>query len=62
MREIKPCPFCGSECVAAAYLFNPEPKKIYRVMCIDCGVRTDFFKTKNQAYKLWNTRTSSCEK
>jgi len=62
-KDIRPCPFCGSE----AYLNNYEqPKGCHRkiVMCghIDCpmSIPPDGFlrATKKEALEIWNKRHS----
>jgi len=53
------CPFCGSN---DAQLWDNTSeivwKHAYQVMCIECGVRTYFFRTKDEAVNSWNRRIS----
>lgn len=57
--ELKLCPFCGSNDVE---LWDNDAdvvwKHAYQVMCRECGVRTLFFKTQDEAVKSWNRRIS----
>lgn len=48
MKELKPCPFCGSENIVTVG---------YTIFCNDCGckIETDGFETEEQAIEMWNT-------
>lgn len=54
MKELKPCPFCGSEKVAVAYSFTD----IYMIKCLNCGALTSFQgkEEKDTAIARWNKR------
>jgi len=54
MKEIKPCPFCGSEKVAGAHSFTG----IYMIKCLNCGAIASFCgkEEKIKAIDAWNTR------
>lgn len=52
-KELKPCPFCGGD----AYIANPEPNALWRVICItDCGAG-NYLSNRTAAIAAWNTRT-----
>ena len=49
MEELKKCPFCGGEAILeGTYMFD--------VICTKCGVRTSWYKTKEEAIEAWNRR------
>lgn len=54
--ELKPCPFCGSE----VFFTKNDIKDVYYVCCDDIACEmhpeTDYYKTKSEAAKIWNTR------
>ena len=58
---IKPCPFCGREpkLMEEAICYKDCGYTVMRyVKCIglDCGIRTDAFKDKKEAIRIWNAR------
>lgn len=55
---LNPCPFCGSVCVEVETL----PDTTYAVMCQECGARGGRKWNKEDAIKVWNTRTREEEK
>lgn len=59
MSEIplKPCPFCsGTADIVELGMGNPFIT--YRVMCMDCSVRTLAFKDKKDCVLAWNRRVT----
>ena len=50
MKELKPCPFCGSTDI---WIMN-DP--YFWCWCIGCGVETLTYYTKEELIKAWNTR------
>jgi len=50
MNTLKYCPFCGNE---PNYFMLVRQWKVF---CEDCGIRTQGFDTKKQAFKAWNKR------
>ena len=60
-ERLRPCPFCGAK-EDKVELWDDETdvvwKHAYQVMCIECGVRTYFFRTKDEAVNSWNRRIS----
>lgn len=52
----KSCPFCGgeAECSDSSCTVNGEFK--WTVECLNCGVMTSPFETKEDAIKAWNRR------
>lgn len=59
MRDIplKPCPFCG-KCAVVVKLGFAHTSFTYRVMCVNCSVRTLAHKDENSCIKDWNRRVS----
>lgn len=53
-KELRECPFCGGE---AELLDYPEVEA-YCVACLECGVETLFYSSKEKVIKDWNTRTN----
>jgi len=53
MSELKPCPFCGGK----AYLANPEPNALWRVICTNDCREGEYVSNRTAAIALWNTRT-----
>ena len=51
LRTIKKCPFCGQE----AYVGDNWDGQL-AVICCFCGCRTMYYKTRDEAVKIWNTR------
>lgn len=60
---LKQCPFCGSKWTQARYINHPFDEHHvyggYRGECVDCGVTTKAYKTREEAVDAWNMR--SCE-
>lgn len=54
--ELKACPFCEN----AAYLVRGNVER-FNVVCGngDCGVRTIFYRTAEDAVAAWNRRATS---
>ena len=53
-KELKPCPFCGSESVEYDYrAFKIQP---WSVHCMWCHIRTDVYRTQEEALNVWNRR------
>ena len=61
MDKLLPCPFCGAEestdeGATGIWVWRvPEGSRIWLVQC-ECGARTHFKFTKEEAIKVWNTR------
>jgi Lar family restriction alleviation protein len=53
MRELRPCPFCGSR---AELLHSTEG---CRVECCGCGAESDIAKSDYEANRAWNSRIES---
>lgn len=57
MKELKQCPFCGSE---AAIIDTGDyfPKMIfYRIICkSSCTMQARLYRTIEESVKAWNTR------
>lgn len=60
---LKQCPFCGSKWTQTRYINNSFDEHHvyggYRGECVDCGVTTKAYKTREEAVDAWNMR--SCE-
>lgn len=61
MKDLKPCPFCGSKAI-----FETHGEKLpnfgIAVRCsniLECGCRFEFFDTKEWAIKTWNRRADN---
>lgn len=62
MAKFKLCPCCGGK----AKDFSERRwwdgiDVAYRIKCTDCGMRTEWFKTKQFAREAWNRRASDVE-
>ena len=58
MKELSPCPFCGSQKITVYYELNDIGD--YQVQCDECGAETrpeGFRYTREEALKDWNQRT-----
>ena len=64
-KELKPCPFCGSEAevVTVDYQSGNRHRHRFDVTCKneDCRVSTPSFNTRQRAINYWNTRPQSGE-
>ncbi len=58
MDELKPCPFCGGEKIRAFKrgVFPLEPVEHF-VACWECGAKSGYFKSEEEAIVKWNTRS-----
>ena len=52
MSELKPCPFCGEDGITKKIMSRER----WRVVCENCGGRTDDYLDRNDAIKAWNRR------
>lgn len=50
---LKPCPFCGSYCVA----LESDPLIGHHIRCSSCGAETRFIATREESAAAWNRRT-----
>ena len=57
MSKLKPCPFCGSECIITK--FNMD--KYYWHECGDCSIITDCHNTEQESTEAWNNRPLESE-
>lgn len=59
MKELKPCPFCGSE----AEIIEPDCDGYYRVICknnnCSMGYPDAWYDSKEELTRDWNTRQDS---
>jgi hypothetical protein len=49
------CPFCGGK----AYLANPEPNALWRVICTKTCSAGEFVSNRTAAIAAWNTRADA---
>lgn len=60
MKELKPCPFCGSKWTQVRYINNPFDKNHvyggYRAECTDCYAITKACNNEQDAIEAWNRR------
>ena len=56
-KELKPCPFCGSDKVNVWLDGHIPYGKFYFVRCEKCLVYTLPYDDRDLAVKIWNTRT-----
>lgn len=62
-NKLKPCPFCGESPVINPHgFYNKKTKeftdKTYGIVCDNCHTSSwQFYNTKDEAIKAWNTRT-----
>lgn len=54
--DLKPCPFCGSECRIC-----PAPRDRWQVLCVGCGTLGGYHWTREDAATSWNLRASDAE-
>ena len=52
MKELKPCPFCGSE---ATIWLSPDRRTLF-VQCDECLTKSDLFRSIDEAVQAWNRR------
>ena len=57
--KCKACPFCGSGQVDLVTGVMHEGWKFWRAYCINCQMRTEPIKSKQEAIDRWNTRQSN---
>ena len=57
-EAFKACPFCGSGRVDMVTGVMYEGWKFWRAYCINCQMRTEPIKSKQEAIDRWNTRQS----
>ena len=57
-EAFKACPFCGSSRVDMVTGVMHEGWKFWRAYCINCQMRTEPIKSKQEAIDRWNTRQS----
>lgn len=55
-QSLKPCPFCGGRAIGTRTLAGVE---WWSVECVTCTARVDDPNSKQDAAKVWNTRTPS---
>lgn len=53
IKELKPCPFCGS-----TYVKISRCSWEYSTTCYDCGASVGSFNTKEEAEEAWNLRAN----
>lgn len=56
MAELKPCPFCGSDCVGLASS-DRNDSKLKQVGCFNCGACGAISFNEQQAIDAWNKRS-----
>ena len=56
MKELKPCPFCGSV-VIKEDTTNCSCFVFHFMRCKKCGAKTVYYETKNSAIDAWNKRS-----
>lgn len=61
--KLKPCPFCNAKSTNGgkypdkiAVVTDPDNSTNYSVICIQCGISTDWYETETEAIKSWNRR------
>lgn len=54
-QKLLPCPFCGSEDVEHTVWGNDNWN---RIICEECGVEQDYFRSAEAALAWWNTRSA----
>ena len=57
-EAFKACPFCGSGRVDMVTGVMHEGWKFWKAYCINCQMRTEPIKSKQEAIDRWNTRQS----
>lgn len=53
--ELRPCPFCGSDDLAAVKVVTPNENKWY-ISCRLCLTNGPFETTRDRAIEMWNLR------
>lgn len=59
-QELKPCPFCGGDAVSSTCTAGDDESGYYAlhsVHCRECKSATDDAIGREDAIKIWNTRT-----
>lgn len=56
MNELKSCPFCGYKVITLNSINCYET--VFRV-CAQCGARTRYFDTPDEADEAWNRRVDN---
>lgn len=54
MSELKPCPFCGSDCLRVS--INESRGDNVAIECIMCGCMGPDMHNQSAAIEEWNTR------
>lgn len=57
MKELKPCPLCGSKAIIDRFM---QPKEEYRIQCTSCSLRFGRYAglSEKTAIKAWNKRAT----
>ncbi len=58
MEELKNCPFCGGKAIFLLGGDDEESERCCAVHCDNCGCRTTFCETFDQATQKWNRRAT----
>lgn len=53
MNKLKECPYCHNR---FPKIISPPPDGDYKVECPDCGLRTYWCRTEEEAIELWNNK------
>lgn len=59
LKNLKPCPCCGSIEVRAFQGHHPDHTPFWQVFCRNCQLRTEPNLKKADALATWNTRPES---
>ena len=60
--KINRCPKCGQEPVVFRISDYVHGKFWYKVGCFECGIKTEVFKTYDEAVAKWNEIAKGCVK
>lgn len=55
-KRLKPCPFCGCDDLNVEYTTIANMRELFFVRCYDCGISASWNYTKENVFKMWNTR------